>query len=187
MSASDPETGRTSAYLTPEESRELQEYRPDHVLRSFSKFPIVMFFVVAFALHVVLIGGSSTRFIRDTYIDPEGAKVRAEAAKVAAEAEDRRREEAERKKLDQGKGAKPGDKAPAKADPAKPTKPADGKTADPTAKPGDKPEVGKGEDLPDAIKNSPQMKKITDTAKPEEIPKAPNDDRMLKDMDKLSP
>ncbi len=186
MSDSEPETGRNGAYLTPEESRELQEFKPEHVLRSFSQFPIVMFFVVAFALHVVLIGGSSTRFIRDTYIDPVGAKQRAEEAKAAAEAEDRRREEAERKKLDLGKGAKPGDKSPVKADPAKGAKP-EGKTADPNAKPGDKPEAGKGEDLPDAIKNSTMMKKLTETAKPEEMPKAPNDDAMLKDLDKLSP
>jgi outer membrane biosynthesis protein TonB len=58
---------------------------PDELLAGFSTSNVFRWFLVALALHAVVIGGFSIGTIRDA-LDPEGAKARKEAALAAAKA-----------------------------------------------------------------------------------------------------
>ncbi|GDY12160.1 hypothetical protein LBMAG53_10380 [Planctomycetota bacterium] len=161
--------------VSEEDSAELQDLQPEQVLKNFSKFPIILFFVVSLSLHVVVIGGTSTRFIWDKYVDPTGAKLREEAKKKAKEDAERavleaekKAKEAERKSKD---AAKPGDPAkPGEAKPGDPAKPGEAKPVDPSD--------------PEGLKQKAIDKLNNDKAKPEDIPKAPADN-LLKDIDNL--
>ena len=62
------------------------EPSPEKLLAPFAKGRIAMWIVVAVALHVLLIGGTSLGFIRDKWIDPEGAEARKVAAQAASDA-----------------------------------------------------------------------------------------------------
>lgn len=67
-------------------SDDVQELQPERILNNFSRFPLATFFVISITFHVVLIFGTSVGYIRDHWIDPEGAKIRAEKEKQAADA-----------------------------------------------------------------------------------------------------
>lgn len=58
---------------------------PDDLVAGFSRSRLLRWFLVALAIHAVVIGGFSIGNIRDM-LDPEGAKARKEAAKAAAQA-----------------------------------------------------------------------------------------------------
>ena len=68
-------------------SHELNEVSPEQLLVVFSRGRIVLWATVAILIHVVVIGVTSVGYIRDRWIDPEGAKVRKEAAAAALAAE----------------------------------------------------------------------------------------------------
>ncbi len=68
-------------------SHELNEASPEQLLVVFSRGRIVLWATVAILIHVVVIGVTSVGYIRDRWIDPEGAKVRKEAAAAALAAE----------------------------------------------------------------------------------------------------
>jgi len=123
---------------------------PDELLVGFSTSHIVRWFFVAVLLHAVVIGGMSVGTIRD-FLDPEGAKARAEAKLAAAKA-----------------GAEPAaaSGAPAaSAAPAASGAPADAAAASPPT--GAAPQA-------DAAK-TPIEQATTEAAKPEDIPDAPDD------------
>ena len=82
---------------------------PENLLTGFSRTNVWQAFVVAMILHVVVIGGTSGRFIYDSWIDPEGAALRKaeeddkkKEAKLAAE--EATRAEQEKDKQKDGKG-----------------------------------------------------------------------------------
>jgi len=106
---------------------------------------------VSLVLHIALIGGTSIGFIRDTWIDPEGAAARqAEIdAKIAA------------------------DKAAAKAAKAPTTAPAPtaSQATTKSATPGDTSD----EALMKANADAPVVKRSTEVSKPNEIPQTPDD------------
>jgi hypothetical protein len=101
---------------------------------------------VAFLVHVVILCATSVGYIRDTWVDPQGAQARRAAAAKAAEI---------------AAAAKPADVAQpaAKSDATKPAVAAP--KPDDTAA------------LIEKNKDKPVIKNITETAKPGETPKSP--------------
>ena len=69
---------------TPAETR-IDRLSPDSLVASFSQSHLVRWFLVAFALHTVVIGAFSIGYVRDL-IDPVGAAARKAEAIVAAKA-----------------------------------------------------------------------------------------------------
>ncbi len=65
----------------------LQKLSPDALLQGFSRTPMARYVTIAVAAHLVLVGLTSFAFIRDTWIDPEGARARQEALLAEQEAE----------------------------------------------------------------------------------------------------
>jgi len=133
---------------TPAETR-IDRLSPDSLVASFSQSHLVRWFLVAFALHAVVIGAFSIGYVRDL-IDPVGAAARKAEAIVAAK-------------------AVVAAAAAAAAPPADPP-------ADPAAKPGDgkTPQSAENTDGKSAEK-SPIEKATSEAAKPDEIPATPDD------------
>jgi len=134
---------------TPHNMNELTKGKP---IAGFGKTNTAMWLCVSLALHTALIGGTSVGYITDRWIDPEAAAARKQAAIDAAA-----KAKAEAKALAQGK-------APPGTPPA-----AGGATTAPAtqAAGGDKPTDPKA--------NTPVMQRITETAKPGELPTKPDD------------
>jgi len=71
------------------EPRQTQRLSPDKLLLDFSKTRILHYVALAVVIHLVLIAATSVGYIRDRWIDPEGATRRKAAqleARKAAEA-----------------------------------------------------------------------------------------------------
>jgi hypothetical protein len=133
----------------------IKTHAPDRLLRAFNNNRIVLALVIAVAAHVVVIGATSMSYIRDTYIDPEGAAQRKAAAEAAAKAAMKA-------------AAGVSTNAPAAA-PTDATKTNSAPKAVTSA-------VEKTDaQLMEERKGSPVIKAITDVAKPDEIPKQPDD------------
>jgi hypothetical protein len=95
--------------------RDVQRLSPDNLVMMFSRSHIALCLIVAVGLHVVVLATTSTRYIRDTWIDPEGAerrRVGAEQAREAAEAEARARREARRRAATQRAATRPAEGVP---------------------------------------------------------------------------
>ena len=124
---------------------------PDRLLTTFSKTPFLLWLSASLFVHAGLAGFVSYGYIRDHYLDPEGAVARKAAAIAAA------------------------------ATPAKPAAAAPKTAATPTNAPAVKPPVATatGTDttarLLEEHKQTPIVKQITESAKPSEIPKQPGD------------
>ncbi|MFM8634252.1 MAG: hypothetical protein ACKOEX_05515 [Planctomycetia bacterium] len=72
------------AKSTPAETR-IDRLSPDSLVATFSQSHLLRWFLLAFLIHAIVIGGLSIGNIRDL-LDPEGAKARKEAAIAAAKA-----------------------------------------------------------------------------------------------------
>ena len=72
------------AESTPAETR-IDRLSPDSLVATFSQSHLLRWFLLAFLIHAIVIGGFSIGNIRDL-LDPEGAKARKEAALAAAKA-----------------------------------------------------------------------------------------------------
>ena len=72
------------AESTPAETR-IDRLSPDSLVATFSESHLLRWFLLAFLIHAIVIGGMSIGNIRDL-LDPEGAKARKEAAIAAARA-----------------------------------------------------------------------------------------------------
>ena len=121
---------------------------PDKLLTTFSKSPFWIWVIMSLVIHLSISVFISYGFIRDHYLDPEGAVAR-KAAALAAEA-----------KPEPDPAPKP--VAPKPAPPA----PAPTVSATPT---------NSTDRLLEERKNTPVVQRITETAKPAEIPKQPGD------------
>jgi hypothetical protein len=75
-------------------------HNPDDLLHDFNKPRLVTALLLTLLIHVVVIGGTSTRYILDTYIDPEGAEARREAAEEAEKEKLRPEDEDEESQAD---------------------------------------------------------------------------------------
>jgi len=131
---------------------------PDKLLTTFSKSPFWIWVLMSLVIHLSISGFISYGFIRDHYLDPEGAAAR-KAAALAAEA-----------KPEPTPAPKPVTPPPVPSTPA------------PAA-------TGPATNSPDRLleehKNTPIVKRITETAKPNEIPKQPGDLNISLDDTKL--
>lgn len=136
----------TQAAPTPVETR-IDRLSPDSLVASFSQSHLVRWFLVAFALHTVVIGAFSIGYVRDL-IDPVGAAARKAEVIAAAKAV---------------VAAAAAAAAPPAA-PAEAAKPGDGKT----------PQSAEKSDGKSAEK-SPIEKATSEAAKPDEIPATPDD------------
>ncbi len=130
---------------------------PQKLLNGFSKDRIVFWLAVAACIHVVLISLLSLGYIRDRWIDPEGAEARKAAVLAAQEA---------LKKEAAAKVVRPpvstGAVSQANAATSGVAKVSGAST-------------GTTEQILEQRKDSPVVKRITEKAKPEEIPAQPND------------
>lgn len=136
----------TQAAPTPVETR-IDRLSPDSLVASFSQSHLVRWFLVAFAMHTVVIGAFSIGYVRDL-IDPVGAAARKAEVIAAAKAV---------------VAAAAAAAAPPAA-PAEAAKPGDGKT----------PQSAENTDGKSAEK-SPIEKATSEAAKPDEIPATPDD------------
>ncbi|MEI8351314.1 MAG: hypothetical protein WCG36_03275 [bacterium] len=69
------------------ENPEINAVSPEQLLVVFSRGRILLWMGVAVLIHVGVIGVTSVGYIRDHWIDPEGAKARKETVAAALEAE----------------------------------------------------------------------------------------------------
>jgi len=127
-------------------------HSPDKLLNVFSRSRLVFWCFVAAAIHALVLMASSSGYIRDRWIDPEGAAARkAAATNVVARAE------------------------------APPPVAADTNTvtvatnAAATASTTNATVLIDGQEVPADRTNAAVLKRITETAKPEEIPNTPGD------------
>ncbi len=65
------------------QDREQEAVSPRKLLTAFSGGHIFFWIVAAMLIHTVVIGGLSLTYIRDRWIDPEGARIRKEEAEKA--------------------------------------------------------------------------------------------------------
>ncbi len=146
---------------------------PQKLLIGFSRDRIIFWISVAVVAHIIFISALSLGYIRDTWIDPDGAAKRKADAVAAVEAA---------KKAEAEKNAKPTvatgtvAKAAATGTVAQAGVAATGSVAATTGVvTADGNTTGTTEQIMDERKNSPIVKKITEKATPDEIPKQPSD------------
>ena len=120
---------------------------PDKLLTTFSKSPFWIWVIMSLVIHSSISVFISYGYIRDHYLDPEGAVARKAAALAAAKPEP---------------APAPKPVVPTPAPPA----PAPTAAATPT---------NSNDRLLEERKNTPVVQRITETAKPAEIPKQPGD------------
>jgi hypothetical protein len=157
---------------------DMERASPDRLIAAFSRSRILYGLFLAIIIHVGVIGGTSVQYVIDTWIAPEAAIARKQAEEDAKKAQAeavRKANEAKLKKIadekakeEAAKGgkAKEGAGAPADKTVSKPK----GAGASGTPASGDE------ENIPEDRKDTPIVKKITDTARPDEIPRAPDMD-----------
>jgi len=124
---------------------------PDKLVTGFSRTRIARWLLLALLVHVVFAGATSVGFIRDHWIDPEGAALRKKEREAKRKAELAAATEAETEK--------------AEASP------------EPKAAPDAKVEAKAAPDDPKLIekhKDAPIIKEITAKAKKKDIPKEPD-------------
>ncbi len=139
---------------------------PLRLLERFSQGRLMLWIAVAALVHVVLIGLLSVGYIRDRWIDPEGAAVRKAAAAAAREALKKEASVVS---------------APSVSAGAAPLEKAGGSAVTTGAGTGS----GSTEQILDARKDTPVVKRITEAATREEIPSQPDDlDLSIGDTDK---
>lgn len=133
-------------------------HSPDKLLVGFTQGRMVLWVVVAILVHVVFTIVTSLGSIRDRWIDPEGAAARKaaiEAARKAALAPAPVKTNAPSAKGTNAVATAAATNAPAATNA---TPPAAGTEA-----------------IPDDRRNTPVVNRITEAAKPEEIPRQPGD------------
>jgi len=69
-------------------TKDMTLHSPDRLLYGFSRGRMAQWIVLAIAIHIIFIGATSIGYIRDRWIDPEGAKARKAAAEAAAQAKE---------------------------------------------------------------------------------------------------
>jgi hypothetical protein len=129
----------------PEARQDVQRLSPDKLMTTFSKSHIALCLIVAVGLHVAVVAATSTKYIHDTWIDPEGAELRRMAAERARE-EAKADEKARRRAAATQRAA---------------TRPAKTKAA--------------AGDVPERAKDHPVYRATTQKAAPNEIPADPGD------------
>jgi cytoskeletal protein RodZ len=141
-------------------NQSLEQYVPDKLLGSFKHSSFTLALLISLGIHLAAIGGTSVGYITDRWVDPEGAKQRkieAQARLQAAAASNLVGKAAAVSNVPSGTVSNA--PAPAGAAPG-----AAAVTSAPAAATN---ELNRT--------NTAIMKQLNETAKPEEIPSAPND------------
>lgn len=60
----------------PDDRQSIEELNPDELVTSFSRSRVTRYVLIALAAHVVVLLLTSITYVRDTWIDPEGAAAR---------------------------------------------------------------------------------------------------------------
>ncbi len=60
----------------PSERQSIEELNPDELVTGFSRSRVTRYVLIALAAHVVVLLLTSITYVRDTWIDPEGAAAR---------------------------------------------------------------------------------------------------------------
>jgi hypothetical protein len=134
---------------------------PDVLLQVFLRKRLALWFLVATGIHVVALLLTSGGYIRDKWVDPDGAAAR----KAAAEAAE--------KGVSPAAGTNESAAATGKVAAVSATGVAETNEAAATAGAA-KPLRIEGETIPNSATNSAIVRKITEAAKPEEIPDRPD-------------
>lgn len=130
-------------------NQELNRHSPDRLLSDFDKGRMALWVALAVAAHLVFVGATSVGYIRDKWIDPEGAASRKAAAqKPPAE-----------------KAAVASRAGTAALSNATPTAASTAATFQADA----------GEQIPPDRRDTPMVKRVTEKAEPANIPKQPAD------------
>lgn len=137
----------------PESAARIDRLSPEALVKPFAESRILGWFLVALAAHAVVIGALSLGTLRDL-LDPEGAAARKAAAAAAAKAATATETAA----------------APAATEAAEP-----GGTATPDGTAAAAAAGGAADGAAPARELSPVEKATTEAAKPDEIPRAPDD------------
>ena len=133
----------------PEARQDVQRLSSDKLMTTFSSSHIALCLIVATGLHVAVVAATSMSYIRDTWIDPDGAQLRRTAAEQARE-ETKAAERAQRDAKRRAAATRRAATRPAKAKPA-------------------------AEDVPERARNNPVYRATTQKAVPNEIPSDPGD------------
>lgn len=166
--------------MATKEERRTDAVSPEQLLVVFSRGRIFLWMTVAVLIHCVVIGATSLTYIRDTWIDPEGARIRKEqAAKALAE------EKAKAKKAASPSATNAADAASAtNAAPAGAGESATGdvnRVESGTNVPGTAGEEGA---IPASRTNTAMARKVMEVASSNEIPAAPSLDIRLEDTNR---
>ena len=137
----------------PENEDDLQRLSPDGLMTMFSRSHIALCLVIAIGLHVAVIASTSMPYIRDRWIDPEGAALRRIARQRELEKRRAAQRAARRGTATQASATRPATTAKAAASPARRAEQA----------------------VPPRARNSRMYKATTQKAAPGEIPKLPEE------------
>jgi hypothetical protein len=159
------------------QNEDYSRHSPDKLLVNFSKGRLALWVVLAVVLHVIFIVVTSLGSIRDRWIDPEGAIVRKAAIEAARKAAATPPAKAVVPKAASTNATVASTNAAAASTNAAPagTNAADAVAV--TQTPGQtNVATAKGqEDIPADRRDTPVVKRITEAAKPEDIPKQPDE------------
>jgi len=146
---------------TPQDIRELS---PDKLMTTFTRSPVTFCLIVATLAHLVIGAVTSLDYIRDRWIDPEGATLRKQADKEALE-------KAAHQAADKT-ATQPGATQPASQSA---TSPAAKEAAKEPPKESPQPSPDDPNEPTQQQKKSAVYKSVTQKARPEEIPTRPTD------------
>ncbi len=135
------------------ENQDYSRHSPDRLLEVFSRGRLLIWVIVAVAAHVLMTVATSTGYIRDHYLDPDGAALRKAAAA----------------------GAEKTKKAGAKTNAVARTAAATGAVATASAATTNLSVPVGGEAIPADRAGAPAVKRITEVARPDEMPSKPGD------------
>jgi hypothetical protein len=165
------------------QNEDYSRHSPDKLLVGFTKGRMALWVVVAVVVHVVFIVVTSLGSIRDRWIDPEGAIVRKAAIEAARKAAATPPAKTVTKAASTNAAAASTNAAVAStnAATASTNTPPGGAVVTAAAADTNAPahtnvtSVKGQDDIPEDRRNTPVVKRITEAAKPEDIPKQPDE------------
>jgi len=149
-----------------EEHSGMQDISPDELLGVFSKTGMGKCLALAVIVHVILIGGTSVGYIRDR-LDPMGAAERRKQEETARQAA--------QKQASAETAAAATQTASAEGTAATQGSRGDTQQAEARQKDAGDTAVGSGSKTLEARKDTPMVKRLTETASPKGLPKKPDD------------
>lgn len=164
--------------MATKEERRTDAVSPEQLLVVFSRGRIMLWMTVAVLIHGVVIGATSLTYIRDRWIDPEGARIRKEqAAKALAEEKAKEKKASTQPSATNAAAAATATNAAAGASATGDVSRVEGGTNVPAT-------AGEEGAIPASRTNTDVAKKIMAVATSNEIPAAPSLDIRLEDTNR---